>query len=95
MGPDTRKIGATRGRFNGRFKKSAEPVGGLLAKAARSGYTVRTTSTEARHGEGSEAIEPRGQKAEAGEISEEGRRVVRSGKVAQEVVSRAGDTELV
>jgi hypothetical protein len=48
MGPDTRKIGPTRGSFNGRFKKSGELLCGLLANAARSGYTVRTTSTERR-----------------------------------------------
>src|SRR5438067_1130607 len=56
LGPDIKEIGATRGRFNGGLKNLAEPVGGLLAMTARSGYTVRTTSTitstlGARHGE--------------------------------------------
>ena len=40
---------------------------------------------EGRHGERTETVEPRGQKAEAGENAKEGRRD-RSGKVAKEVV---------
>jgi hypothetical protein len=63
--------------------------------AARSGYTVMTASTRGgRHGERTETVEPRGQKAEAGKNAKEGRRD-RSGKVAKEIMRHLGDTVLV
>jgi hypothetical protein len=96
MGPDTRKIGPTRGRFNGRFKKFRRAGLRSVGECGALGlYGKDYINGGARHGEGSEAIEPRGQKAEASEIAEEGRRVGRSGKVAKEVVRRLGNTVLV
>src|SRR5437763_15072376 len=104
LGPDIRRNGRDPRRFNGGFKKIGRAGRGLLARTARSGYRIRTTSTTtstlgARHGERAETIQPRSQKAEAGENAKEGRCDVfgaarvraRRGKGFEEVTRRLSD----